>query len=88
MLVPTNTCSFVVTRNITTEIILLRQKFCRDKHTFVVTKDKFYRDKRHVCCDKNGTACMLPPIIQYRPAERTNKFKGGLVRGKIMEVTV
>ena len=34
-----------------TNRILLQQKFCHDKHTFVMTKDMFYQDK-HVCCDK------------------------------------
>ena len=35
-----------------TNVILLWQKFCRGKRTFVVTKDVFCRDK-HVCCDKD-----------------------------------
>ena len=32
-----------------TNIILLQQKFCRDKHTVVATKDVFCRDKHMIC---------------------------------------
>ena len=37
---------------IVTNIILLRQKFCRSKHTFVVTRRVLSRQTR-VCCDKD-----------------------------------
>ena len=33
---------------VATNLILSRQKFCRNKHTFVATKDLFCRDKAFV----------------------------------------
>ena len=44
---------------VATNIILSRQKFCLDKHTFVGTKDLFCRDKHVFCRDIND----LPPMI-------------------------
>ena len=38
---------------VVTNIIMVRQKFCRGKHTFVATKDVVCRNKHvFVCCDK------------------------------------
>ena len=37
---------------------LLQQKFCHGKHTFVVTKDVFCRNK-HVCLDKKFVATKI-----------------------------
>ena len=37
---------------VTTNTCLLRLKFCHDKHTFIMTKDRCYLRQTRVCCDK------------------------------------
>ena len=51
-----------------TKIGLSWQKFCCNKHTFVVTKDMFCCNKQKFCHDKNYTCgCSHPPEWERNP---------------------
>ena len=61
----TNNLSITNNYFVATNIILSSQNFCHDKHTFVVTKDLFCRDK-HVCRDKTFVTTKM--ILVAAPA--------------------
>ena len=69
--VVTNMCSSRQKYFVATNIILSWQKFCRSKHTFVMTKDVFCRDKHgggvsrcsHHWATSSTVGEALPPIL-------------------------
>ena len=74
--VATNTCllrqnKLVTTKHTSRQFLLLRQNLCRNKHTFVATKDVFCRDKHvfaayHFCRHKTFVATKM--ILVAAPA--------------------
>ena len=64
-LVATKLC---LSRFVATKMCLLRQNFCRDKHTFVATKDVFCRDK-HVIVATKMIVVAVPANDSYGPAQ-------------------